>query len=250
MARRTFAIGDIHGDLDQLRALVKRLPAIDSDDTLVFLGDYLDRGPQSLEVIEIVRRFSMDLGCKVVPLRGNHEDAWLRVIERGWPEFILPPGNGCLATFRSFTGGARVREDEMPGDPELDALARGTFFPPEIVAWMNALPHFYEDEHAIYVHAGLHHKDGRFLHPSETDPPTALMWTRSEAFFRDYRGKRVVVGHTTTDLLPPELDTLTPHDPADVWAGECVVAIDTGAGQEGGFLTCVELPSLTVYESR
>ena len=45
------------------------------------------------------------------------------------------------------------------------------------------------------------------------------------------------------------LGTPAPHDPADVWAGECVVAIDTGCGN-GGFLTAIELPSLTIYESR
>jgi serine/threonine protein phosphatase 1 len=250
VAGRTFVIGDIHGELDQLRALVAKLPLLDAEDTLVFLGDYLDRGPQSEEVVRVVRRFDHDLGCKVVLLRGNHEDAWLRVVERGWVEFVFPPGNGCLATMRSYTDGPRVTEDEMPRDDEVVALHSGTFFPPEIVAWMKELPFWYEDEHAIYVHAGLLRRDGEFLHPRDTEPMAVLIWTRSDEFFREYRGKRVVVGHTKTDYLPPELDTLTPHDPADVWAGECVVAIDTGCGREGGFLTCVELPSLTIYESR
>ncbi len=250
MADRTFVIGDIHGELDHLRALVAKLPLLDERDTLVFLGDYLDRGPSSEEVIRVVRRFHHDLGCKTVLLRGNHEDAWLRVVDRGWVEFVFPPGNGCLATLRSYTDGPRVKEDEMPREDEVMALHSGSFFPPEIVAWMKELPFWYEDEHAIYVHAGLLHRDGRFLHPSETDPPAALIWTRSQEFFRDYRGKRVVVGHTKTDYLPPELDSLTPHDPGDIWAGENVVAIDTGCGHDAGFLTCVELPSLKVYESR
>ena len=78
---------------------------------------------------------------------------------------------------------------------------------------------------------------------------TGYLWTRSEKFFREYRGKRVVIGHTKTALLPAELSTWTVDDPSDMWAGECVVAIDTGCGK-GGFLTAVELPSLTVFESR
>ena len=63
------------------------------------------------------------------------------------------------------------------------------------------------------------------------------------------RGKRVVFGHTTTDLLPPELSQYTPDDPKDLWAYENVIGIDTGCGR-GGFLTAIELPSLTPYESR
>ena len=59
----------------------------------------------------------------------------------------------------------------------------------------------------------------------------------------------VVVGHTSTSLLPPEHSRFTPEDPTDMWAGEAVVAIDTGCGK-GGFLTAVELPTQKVYESR
>lgn len=248
---RTFAIGDIHGELDELRALIAKLPPLDEDDTLVFLGDYLDRGPRSEEVVRVVRAFARELGCQVVALRGNHEDAWLRVIDRGWPEFVFPPPNGCLATLRSFTGGAVPERGDMFRSAEQEVLFAGSFFPADVVTWMRELPYWHEDEHAIYVHAGLtRSKSGsEFLHPRDTDPQTALLWTRTEAFFREYRGKRVVIGHTKTELLPPELSTHTPDDPADMWAGECVVALDTGCGS-GGFLTALELPAMNVYESR
>lgn len=249
MAPRTFAIGDIHGDLAHLRALISRLPPLDGDDTLVFLGDYVDRGPKSMEVVRIVRALERDVGCKVVCLRGNHEDGWLRVLARGWPEFVFPPDNGCLATMRSYTGGEPPVEDEMPSDSEVEALFAGSFFPPDVVEWMQTLPYWYEDEHAIYVHAGLVERNGAFPHPRDTEPKAGLLWTRTERFFREYKGKRVVVGHTATILLPPELSSHTPEDPADLWAGENVIAIDTACGK-GGFLTAVELPSLTIYESR
>lgn len=249
MAHRTFAIGDIHGDMGHLTLLLRKLPPLDAQDTLVFLGDYVDRGPRSREVIEAVRGMHETRGCNVVCLRGNHEDAWLRVIDRGWPEFVFPPSNGCLATMRSFTGGPLVGDEDMPTKAEWDPLFAGAFFPADVVTWMRSLPLYYEDEHAIYVHAGLMERGEGFAHPRDTEPEVALLWTRSEGFFRNYRGKRVVVGHTTTDLLPPELSTYTPHDPSDLWAGECVVATDTGAGK-GGFLTAVELPACVVYESR
>jgi serine/threonine protein phosphatase 1 len=114
---------------------------------------------------------------------------------------------------------------------------------------MRDLPHFYEDNHAIYVHAGLPKLSGGFPHPSEVKLKQALLWCRDEKFFRDYSGKLVVFGHTATALLPPELSSYTPEDPTDLWAGPHTVGIDTGCGK-GGFLTGFELPAMRVYESR
>ncbi len=246
---RTFAIGDIHGDLEALERVFARLPSLESSDTLVFLGDYVDRGPRSADVIEFVRALEREGPPRVVPLRGNHEDAWLRVIATGWPEFVSPPGNGCLAAMRSFTGGAPAGCDEHPLSDERARLFSGSFFPNDVVLWLRALPHWYEDEHAIYVHAGLPRGKHGFAHPSEVPTAAALLWLRDEDFFRNYRGKLVVFGHTATAYLPPELSTYTPEDPHDVWAGPCCVGLDTGAGK-GGFLTVLELPAMNVYESR
>jgi serine/threonine protein phosphatase 1 len=246
---RTIAIGDIHGDIDHLERLLVKLPHLEPIDTIVFLGDFVDRGPKSAEVVARVRALQKDSLAKVVTLRGNHEDAWLQVVEKGWVEFIMPRGNGCLEALRSFTGGPVPTEEEFPSGPELKSLFKGDFFPADVVEWMRGLPYFYEDEHAIYVHAGIPAKDGKFLHPSEFEPKRALLWTRSRDFFANYRGKTVVVGHTATEILPVELSTYTPEDPSDLWAGPAVIAIDTQCGK-GGFLTAVELPSRTVYESR
>lgn len=247
MAGRTFAIGDIHGDLDALFATLERLPKLDAEDTIVFLGDYLDRGPKSAQVVEFVRRIlPFNTPAKVVALRGNHEDAWLRVIDQGWPEFVFPGTNGCIACMRSFTG---VKSEESASEDELHDMLKGSFFPEDVVAWMRELPHWYEDEHAIYVHAGIPRKDGKWLHPSEVEDPLVLLWLRAREFFVDYRGKLVICGHTMTRTLPPELSSYTPDDPTDLWAGEAVYAIDTGCGK-GGFLTVLELPEMLVYESR
>jgi len=250
MPGRTFAIGDIHGDLDDLFKLLSRLPELRETDTVVFVGDYLDRGPRSAEVVEYVRRFHEQVPAKVVALRGNHEDAWLRVIDGGgWAQFVIPQSNGCLATLRSYLGKPPPGDDEVPSNKELKQLLSGSFFPREVLAWMRALPFFYEDEHAIYVHAGLMRGEKDFLHPNDTRVKLALLWCRDTDFFRNYRGKLVVFGHTATALLPPELSSYTPEDPTDLWAGPCAIGIDTGCGK-GGFLTAVELPAKRVYESR
>jgi serine/threonine protein phosphatase 1 len=249
MPGRTFAIGDIHGDADALYRLLGCFPELTPSDTIVFIGDYVDRGPRSRDVIGYVRGLAAQTPAKVVALRGNHEDAWLRVIDRGWPEFTLPVTNGCLATLRSFLDLPAPEDGEPMKSEELPAILKGTFFPPDVVEWMRELPFFYEDEHAIYVHAGLPHSDGGFPHPSQVKPPAALLWCRDDHFFRRYSGKLVVFGHTATELLPPELSSYTPEDPADIWAGPCTIGLDTGCGK-GGFLTGLELPSLRVYESR
>src|SRR6185503_16597475 len=125
MQSRTFAIGDIHGEPDHLKKLFSRLPALESTDTVVFLGDYLDRGPNSRGVIDFVKSFPSQTKAKVVALRGNHEDAWLRVCKKGWDEFVLPPGNGCLAAMRSYTGGPAPKEGEKPAIDELMELTTG-----------------------------------------------------------------------------------------------------------------------------
>jgi len=258
MAGRTFAIGDIHGDIVALQTVLMRIPAIDDQDTIVFLGDYIDRGPRSKEVVETVREVQRRAPAKIVTLRGNHEDGWLRVINGGWPEFVLPPGNGCLAALRSFRG-LPYRDGDLASRTELEELRTGSFFPRDVVAWMNSLAFFYEDDHAIYVHAGLVQTQGTnadgsqgepvWLHPKDSDNQTMNLWVRTMKFFLEYRGKLVVVGHTSTDNLPPDLSSFTPEDPLDMWVGENVIVTDTGCGK-GGFLTCLELPSRNVYESR
>ncbi|HEY3236436.1 MAG TPA: metallophosphoesterase family protein [Polyangiaceae bacterium] len=250
MAGRTFAIGDIHGDTEHLFKLLSRLPALDAKDTLVFLGDYIDRGPRSAQVIDYLRRLPSSTRARVITLRGNHEDAWLRVIDHGWDAFVVPVGNGCLSAYRSYVGGPVPGEEEEPQPKEAEAMRRGGFLPADVVAWFRSLPYWFEDDYAIYVHAGLPRgSDGAFQHPRDVAEPLALLWMRDEYFFRNYRGKMVVFGHTRTELLPPELSGYTPSDPTDLWAGENVVGLDTGCGN-GGFLTALELPTLKVYESR
>jgi serine/threonine protein phosphatase 1 len=249
MPGRTFAIGDTHGEIEQLIVLLKRLPELTQNDTLVFLGDYLDRGPHSRPLVEYLMLLPSISRAKVVCLRGNHEDAWLRVHSKGWDEFLVPVRNGCLATYRSFVGGPVPGIEDCPNQNEMKSMTKGDFFPDKVVRWMDQLPYWYEDDHAIYVHAGLPKQGDTFLHPSQVPDPLVLLWIRTEDFFRNYRGKPVVFGHTHTEFLPQELSSYTPEDPTDLWAGENAVGIDTGCGS-GGFLTGFELPAMLVYESR
>jgi serine/threonine protein phosphatase 1 len=249
MAGRTIAIGDVHGERAQLETLLSRLPALDAEDTLLFVGDYVDRGPDPAGVVRLVRDLPAQTKARLVTLRGNHEDAWLKARREGAPEFVLPRGNGCYTTYRSFTGGATPSRDEIPTSEEMRAMAMGGFFPAEVVDWMAELPLYHEDEHAIYVHAGVPREGERWLHPSEVKDPRPLLWQRSRAFYHGYRGKRIVFGHTPVARLPQELSKFTPADPVDVFLTESLAGLDTGAGL-GGFVSSIELPSLVVRDSR
>jgi calcineurin-like phosphoesterase family protein len=247
---RSFVFGDIHGDLAALEQILAQLPPLQGTDNLVFLGDYLDRGPHSAQVIALVRQLPELTPARVVALRGNHEDAWLRVKDEGWDNFVATPKNGALATLRSFTGCPAPEPDEVPTNGEFDAMSNATFFPADVTAWLRSLPYWYEDEHGIYVHGALPARaDGSFPHPGEVEPESTLAWCNDPSFFRRYQGKRVVVGHMSTRNLPRALSQHTPRDPSDMFQNGSVFALDTGSGN-GGFLTALELPLATVYESR
>ncbi len=248
----TYAIGDIHGDLAALERLLARLPGLTPADTLVFLGDYVDRGPDSRQVVERVRAMQASAAYKVVLLRGNHEDTWARSYDNPNPAFLLHRGNGCVATWRSYT--ARPPGDDalaLSDDEFLEMLDVARWFPAEVATWMRTLPTWYEDEHAIYVHAGLDGEGASWAHPS-VGREKALLWMREPDFYTGYRGKRVIFGHTRTRDLPTDhlgFFRRLVDDPADVWERGDLVGVDTGAGM-GGFLSAVELPSLRVFESR
>jgi serine/threonine protein phosphatase 1 len=246
MNKRTIAVGDIHGDLEQLYNLWSRLPELEAGDTIVFLGDYVDRGPDSRGVVEFVRQLHTRTPARVVALMGNHEQILLDAYEEGRCDSLVPPSNGVAATYRSFTG--KAIEDSEQFQRMLEVRR---WLPGDVYDWMKALPLWYEDEYAIYVHAGLGGEGKVWFHP-EKSSETALLWMREPDFWTGYTGKRIVFGHTVTSYLPCDHLSFVEKifdDKLDVWFRRDLIGIDTGCGK-GGFLSAIELPELKVYESR
>src|SRR5262245_13321258 len=100
MSERVIAIGDIHGCAVALRKLIEVL-APEPDDTLVVLGDCVDRGPDSRGVIEQLLALRED--CQLVPILGNHEEMMLNYIDgRPQPDDWLQVGGA--ATVESYRG--------------------------------------------------------------------------------------------------------------------------------------------------
>ena len=109
MGGRTFVIGDIHGDLRRAQTLLGKLPALDARTRVVFLGDYLDRGPDPKGVVERVRAFCAETPARAVALRGNHEDKWVQSYDKPDLAFLLQWGNGCAQTLPLATPAASRR---------------------------------------------------------------------------------------------------------------------------------------------
>ena len=153
----TFVIGDVHGRRAQLRRLVEMIPLRIGADALVILGDLIDRGEDAPGAVDDC--IDLERGGAVI-LRGNHEQMLLNFLDDGAPLW-LHPAVGSHRTFEQYTD--RHLTDAARRDPEATRREVERALPARHVEFFRSRPLFHEDEHAIYVHAGL--EVGK--HPSE-----------------------------------------------------------------------------------
>ena len=168
---KTFVVGDIHGRCAQLLNLLDMLPRDPEKDTLVFLGDLIDRGADAPGCVSHILKLCRENPQRVICLRGNHEQMLMDFLE-GRSNLWLTPVAGGERTFEQYTGQS-VRVDSEKDLEEMRLMFEQSF-PAEHLAFMQDLPFYYEDEHAIYVHAGL--DEGK--HPSESSPILAVVDAR------------------------------------------------------------------------
>ena len=233
----TFVVGDVHGRREQLRQLIGSLPRDAGRDTLVLLGDLIDRGediPGAVADVLALKRESPE--GRVVVLRGNHEQMLLDFLDEGAPLW-LHPAVGSRHTFGQYT--TLKLTDELRSWWEEARRRLRDALPPEHLEFFRSLPLFHEDEHALYVHAGL---DGE-RHPSETDA-RHLLWSRNPDFYKHYYGKPCVFGHTPTPLLPL-LGRLGRHG---IYVSHSAIGIDTGYDPTCA-LTCLRLPEFELFQT-
>ncbi|PSN16951.1 serine/threonine protein phosphatase [filamentous cyanobacterium CCP5] len=215
MARRIF-IGDVHGHYQGLKHLWEMLsPA--STDEVYFLGDLIDRGPESAQVVEYVRQ--RGTGC----VMGNHEQLLLGAFGEGK---VNPAGlqgwlyGGGQATLASYSGDS------------------ATFM--EHVQWMRSLPLYLDLEDVWLVHAGLN--PGL---PIAEQSSHDLCWIR-EVFHSSPRpyfdDKWIITGHTITF-------TFDGVEPGQVVGGQGWYDIDTGAYHpRSGWLTGLDWSHRRLYQ--
>ena len=183
----TYAIGDIHGCYTQLRNLLRHCEEHRGQNPyrLVFLGDYIDRGPRSRETVELLMKTQASDPERVICLRGNHDDMALEAARGGDSQMWLL--NGGDATLHSY---------RVPHARDL---------PREHLDWMGALPLAHADNRRFFVHAGV--EPGV---PLDQQDRFTLLWIR-EPFLSDPRdhGLFIVHGHTPTEvpeMLPNRLN--------------------------------------------
>jgi serine/threonine protein phosphatase 1 len=202
----TCVIGDIHGcsqALAELLALVE-----DRSESFVFLGDYIDRGPDSKGVIDLILAFRKRHPQTIV-LMGNHEMMLLDYLQGHDENFFLNAGGAETLVSYGLSPDAT---------PEIVQAQ----LPPEHLTFLNNLPILWEDQHGIYVHAGL--EPGVHL---SRQVAACCLWIRDD-FIRSLHRfeKPVIFGHTVFKKPLVQRNK---------------IGIDTGAVY-GGRLTALLLP--------
>jgi serine/threonine protein phosphatase 1 len=233
---KTFVVGDIHGRCAQLRALLDMLPRDASTDTLVFLGDLVDRGPDIPGCVSHVRELCLENRERVICLRGNHEQMLLDFID-GENYIWMEPSTGSDYTFAQYAGKPLKLQVEADFAAARETIADSV--PLEQLEFMRGLPLYHEDEFALYVHAGV--EDGK--HPRDSSSH-ALLWTRDTEFYKNYHGKPCVFGHTPTPFLPLR-GRVGRHG---IYLHNSAIGIDSGYNIYSP-LSCLSLPDFTLYQS-
>jgi serine/threonine protein phosphatase 1 len=219
---RAYAVGDIHGRLDLLDRLLDDIAADDerrpaAATQLVFLGDLIDRGPDSAGVVERLLGFSR----RQAPVRflmGNHEEVFLRVLagDVRAMRFLLRIGGRATVMSYGF-------EPEEYASLDFEGLTARLIerVPAEHVAFLQSFEEMIELGDYLFVHAGI--RPGVDLAGQQA---ADLRWIRDDFLdCRDDHGKLVIHGHSITDEV-------------DVRANR--IGIDTGAF-ESGRLTAIGL---------
>ena len=193
-----YAIGDIHGEFDKLKRLHERIfdehdkKFPNKDFVIVHLGDYIDRGKDSFEVVDTIMRMETHSDKKIINLKGNHEKMMIEAFDGsddyGEAVWIKHGGNETMESYRRH----------------------GFDKPPEShLEWMKNLPNIYWDQDAkiVFVHAGI---DPEFF---PHDDEETHLWTRSKRFFDSkkwknplLKGMTIIHGHTPTKNGKPEID--------------------------------------------
>lgn len=218
---RRFVIPDIHGCNLTLRSLVEEVIQLRQDDDLYLLGDYIDRGPRSREVLQYVMDL-IDGGYRIFPLRGNHEEMFLNAVAdrsqtRTW---ILNGGYTALDSF----GVDDARQIPLP-----------------FHRFCSDLPCYHLLDDYLLVHAGFNAEAQEPFADTE-----AMLWNRTKAVSRELLGGRTMIcGHTPHPIS--EIEKMLARNNG-------LIILDNGcflAGRKGmGSLLALELTTRSLYAQK
>lgn len=201
IASSVYAVSDIHGHLD---ALERALAIVDLDGDpgadLVLLGDYVDRGPSSRQVLERVRSLQQKHGERVVALLGNHDCWMLDWLDAEDEDYDWLHSDIGFVTVHSFVTEEFV--DAIPTSAtgaQINAMIKHELLDRHgaLIAWLRGLPLLHEADHAIYVHAGVDEEAGHFWRAATPDYVLTEKYPASTGPFV----KTIIAGHVRTSEL-------------------------------------------------
>jgi serine/threonine protein phosphatase 1 len=181
---RRLVIGDIHGCVKTLQALLEKKIIISKEDQIYFVGDYIDRGPDSKGVLDYLIDLK-DEGFHTVFIRGNHEEMLIESLsgEMYFQSWIY---NGGGATLKSF-GLSQEEFLSLPVDRKL---------PSKYMEFLSFTTYYIELDKSFIVHAGFNFYDENPFHDLD-----AMIWSRNFDYDRfKAKGKPVIHGHTPNSL--------------------------------------------------
>ncbi|MFD0717639.1 metallophosphoesterase [Paenibacillus sp. GCM10027626] len=228
---RTLVISDIHGCDKELEALLQQSGYDAGKDTLLLLGDYVDRGLRSKQAVDLVRRLVLEQGA--VALQGNHDQRFVRVMtnkanEEEIEKFFEKGGAETLSSYMEMKAELTLAELEHYKASIMTSHAAH-------IQFLEGLPYYYEDDHYIYVHAGLNPK----FQDWKSQPVKDFLFIRKEFYTHPTQvDKTVIFGHTKTIDI---------HGVPDVWYGGDKIGIDGGCAF-GYQLNCLEIIDGTVNQ--
>lgn len=211
--RPFWAIGDIHGNAVLLDALLEKMRAEGAAEQVIFLGDYVDRGQHSSDVLAQIFKMQQECPDNVVCLMGNHEKMLLEFIDDPLGRGARWLANGGLETLASFgISGVKKRPDAEDAIDAADALEDA--MPAGLQAWLRNLPMHWSSGNMHCVHAAMDPAK-----PVSRQREEVLLWGHRD-FMKVPRsdGQSVVFGH----VIVPK---------ANVHDGR--IAVDTGAYKTG-----------------
>ncbi len=218
--KRLIAIGDIHGCFISLKILIEDKIKPQKSDKIIFLGDYIDRGSQSKEVIDYILNMQF-IGINIITLMGNHESMMMDAFkeDRYIPLWLFNGGDKTLTSF---------------GWPA------PTKIPDPYLSFFQNLKYYFHFKNYLFVHAGF---NDQILNPF--NDTYQMIWTRRDYYTHPvFKEKTIIHGHT-----PITIEFCT----TQIEQNSKVINIDTGCvfkDKPGyGKLTALDVFSKTIYST-
>lgn len=229
---RIIAVGDIHGYIEPVNDLLKKIDP-GKDDLIIFLGDYIDRGPFSKQVIDRMLELSFLYRDRVIFLRGNHEDMFLGsvgfdAVIRNVNTWLYNGGTSTLKSYGMSTDRIMQLINLWDDGERFNMIMK--YFPESHINFIRSTQLWAESKNYFFCHAGLDPR--KTIEEGKKDIET-LLWIREHLRYEDFRWEKTVVcGHTPLQ---------------EILVKDKLICIDTGL-YYFGTLTAMDVLHRRIYQ--